>query len=181
MHTGRNHEASLDYSEFFWLYVRYWTIALPHEYFYIYKANYFYELGHYERAIRSYKRALKDSHNYRLRIHEMIDYCYSLLGRGSEGIDYYRKSFEETNDPLIGLGLAKAEFQRGNLEKSQDLINGLRNTNHRFNASKLDNLEAEIQVVKKQREQMKHNVAEFKRFELIGDDDSNDAGRVRRT
>jgi tetratricopeptide (TPR) repeat protein len=162
------------------LYVRYWTIGLTEDYYYISKANYFYELGDYERAIRNYKRALKDSNNLRLRIHDMIDYCYSLLGRANEGIDYYRKSFEKTNDPLIGLGLAQAEFQRGNLEKSQDLINDLRNTSHRFNSSKLDMLEAEIQVVKKEREQMEHSAEEFKRIEVSHDDDSNDAGRDRR-
>ncbi len=140
-----------------WLYLRYWTIGLTEDYYHISKANYYYELGHYEIAIRGYKRALKDSHNLRLRIHEMIDYCYSQLGRGSEGTDYYRKSFEESNDPLIGLGLAKAEFRRGNLDESQDLINDLRKTSFRFDSSKLDNLEAEIQVVKKQREQIKHS------------------------
>jgi tetratricopeptide (TPR) repeat protein len=163
-----------------WLYVRYWGVGLTKDYFYISKANYLFELGHYEKAIRSYKRALKDANNLRLRIHDMIDYCYSLMGRGDDGIDYYRRTFEKTNDPLIGLGLASAEFQRGNLEKSQDLINGIRNTSHRFDTSKLDDLEAEIQVVKKQREQMKHGAEEFKRFELEDNDDSNDAGRVRR-
>ena len=159
-----------------WLYTRYWTIGLTQDYYYISKANCFYELGYYERAVHNYKRALKDSNNLRLRIYDMINYCYSLMGRGNEGIDYYRNTFEKTNDPLIGLGLARAEFQRGNLEKSQDLINGLRNTSHRFNSSKLDMLEAEIQVVKKERERLKHSAEEFRRFEVKDDYDSNDAG-----
>ncbi len=147
-----------------WLYVRYWTIGLTDDYFYISKANYLFELGHYDSAIRNYKRALEDSHNLRLRIHDMIDYCYYRLGRSNDGIDYYRYSFEKTNDPLIGLGLANAEFNRGNLDKSQDLINSLRNTSHRFDSSRLDKLEAKIQVVKKAREQATHNAEEFKRF-----------------
>ena len=134
-----------------WLYLQYWTIGLTEDYYHISKANYFYELGQYRRAIRSYNRALEDSHNLRLRIHDMIDYCYSRMGRSNDGLDYYRASFKKTNDPLIGLGLAKAEFNRGNLEQSQDLINSLRNTSHRFDSSKLDDLEAEIQLVKKQR------------------------------
>ncbi len=157
------------------LYIRYWTIGLSQDYYFISKANYLYGLGYYEGAIHNYKQALKESDNLRLRIHVMIDYCYSLLGRGDEGIDYYRKSFEKTNDPLIGLGLAKAEFQSGNLEKSQDLINALRNTSHRFNSSKLDMLEAEIQVVQKARKQTRHIEEEFKRVEMKHDEDSNDA------
>lgn len=152
---------------------------ITEDYYYISKANCFYELGFYEEAIHNYKRALKHSHNLRLRIHDIIDSCYSRLGRGNEGIDYYRKAFEQTKDPLVGFGLAKAEFNKGNLEKSQDLINSLRNTNHRFSASKLDMLEAEIQVVKKERERVKHNEEEFRRFEWKDEDDSNDTSGSR--
>ena len=151
-----------------WLYIRYWTVVLTDEYFYIYKANYLYDLGWYERAIHNYKRALIESYSQRLRIHDMIDNCYTLLGRGNEGLDYYRKTFENSHDSLIGLGLARAEFDRGNFDRSLDLINKLRNTNHRFDSSKLDILEAKVQVAMKDREQVKHSEEEFKRFRVMG-------------
>ena len=145
----------------FHLYVTYWLVGATPDYFYINKANYFYQLGWHRRAIRNYKRALEDSNDP--RIHSMIRYCYSQLGHDDESIEYYRKSYKETNNPHVALGLAAAELDRGNLDESKKIVQEMRKEDHQFKTTEIDFLEAEIGLAQKEREYLEHTKNEFKR------------------
>lgn len=149
------------FTKFIWLYIAYWFVGSTPDYFYISKGNYFLELRWYERAIRNYKKALEDSTDH--RIHDVISYCYSQMGRSSDAIDYYRAAYEKNTDPRTAYGLARAELERGNLEKSQEIIEAIRRINHHIDQLRLDALEAEIQVVKKAREDASHMAHEFQK------------------
>lgn len=145
-----------------YLYIAYWLVGLSEEYFQIMKGHYLLDLGWPRRAIRNFKKALKNSDDP--RIYEMIDYCYSQLGNQNGGIECYRKAFEEKGDPRIGFGLAKAEFNRGNIEKSIDIIRGIQDSTHTVDTFELDMLKAQIELVKKEREDVKHMDDEFKKL-----------------
>ena len=144
----------------FW-YTVFWTFPTPEESLCIAKANCFAELGWYQRAIRNYTHALKGSTDP--RIHSMIYYCYSQLGRQEDGTNHYRKAYEEKGDPRVGFGLAMAEFDSGNLEKSQKVLASIRQTKHRIDSFELDMLEAQLEVAKKEREEAKRIDDEFRK------------------
>ena len=95
-----------------YLYLGYFLVGFPEEYFHIKKGNYFVNLRWYHRAIHNYKKALEDSDNP--HIHSILGYCYSRIRTPLDSVQHYRKPHEKIRDPKIDLGLAMSEFDRGN-------------------------------------------------------------------
>jgi tetratricopeptide (TPR) repeat protein len=74
--------------------VIFWTFPTPEETFYGGKGYCYMQLGWYERAIRCFERALKDSGEPRVQsfLHSAIGYCHSQLGRDEQPKDRYEKA-----------------------------------------------------------------------------------------
>ena len=141
--------------KFIYLYSSYWLVGIPEESFYTAKGNYLVELNAYSSAIRSYEEALKESNDR--RIHAMVGYCYSQLGGHKNAVEYYRKAFKKIPDQNIDIGLAISEFEAGNIDESETIIDELRRSQETNSQTKetLDNLEARIALVRKERESLK--------------------------
>jgi tetratricopeptide (TPR) repeat protein len=135
-------------------YVRFWTFPTPSEAFYIMKGNCYFDLGWYERAIISYKKALRDSKD--ARIHNMLGYCYLRIGDYDNSVEHYEKAVKKIHDPSVALSIAAAEFERGNIEKSLEIIENIRKSDLNYKSSYLDDLEGRVAMVKKEREYLKH-------------------------
>ena len=132
-------------------YVLFWTVPTGVENLHIMKGNYFFDLGWYDRAIKNYKKALKDSNDP--RIHARIGYCYAQSGYTKEAVEYYRKAHNKTHDHSINVGLAMSEYDAGNMDESEAIIHELRRSNNLETSTKetLDNLEARIALVRRER------------------------------
>ena len=129
---------------------------MPEEWFHITKANEFVKLHWYERAIKNYKKALDDSIS--VRIYSMLGHCYSQIGRYDEAVEYYRSIYKRSKYPGDLYGLALAEYHIGNAEKSHDLLEELRARDKTMSSTQkeiLDNLEARIGILRRERDQMK--------------------------
>jgi tetratricopeptide (TPR) repeat protein len=113
-----------------YLYIGYWLVGLPQEYFYIKKGNYFADLKWYHRAIRNYKKALQDSDDP--HICSMLGYCYSRIGTPADSVEHYSKAHDKIRDPKIDLGLAISEFESGNIDKSEEIMREVRRSNYRL-------------------------------------------------
>ncbi len=138
-------------------YVLLWTVPGGAENFYILKGNYFFDLGWYDRAIKSYRKALKDSSDP--RIHARIGYCYAQKGDSKEAVEYYRKTHNRTHEHSINVGLALAEYDAGNMDESEEIIRELRQSNKLETSAKetLDNLEARIALVRRERKNLEEH------------------------
>jgi hypothetical protein len=60
-----------------YLYLCYWFVGFEEEEFYIPKANYCADIGWYNLAVRTYKKALKESKDP--LIHAALGWCYSEI------------------------------------------------------------------------------------------------------
>jgi len=146
-----------------YLFLGYWVVGLPQEYFYIKKGKYFVDLNWYHRAIRNYKKTLRDSDDP--HIHSMLGYCYSRIGTPLDSIEHYNKAHDKIRDPKIDLGLAISEFESGNIEKSVEIIQEVRRSNDRLESpdvEALDWLEKRIEMAKKGRKDLTHRIDELK-------------------
>ena len=139
-----------------YLYVLYWCVGLEEEEFYIKKADYYIDLNKYHRAIRSYERALKYSnHPY---IHSKLSYCYTQTGKYKNTAEYFRKVFNDIDNPKTALRLAREELESGNIDRSTDLIKKLKSMESTLTSSekeKLMFLELSISSAEKGREDLK--------------------------
>jgi tetratricopeptide (TPR) repeat protein len=146
-----------------YLYIGYWLVGLPQEYFYIKKGNYFVDLKWYHRAIRNYKKALQDSDDP--HIHSMLGYCYSQIGTPVDSVEHYSKAHDKIRDPKTDLGLAISEVESGNIEKSEEIIFEVSRSSYQLEPSDvetLDWLRLRIEIAKKGRKDLKHSIDELK-------------------
>jgi tetratricopeptide (TPR) repeat protein len=136
-----------------YLYVAYWFVGIPEEVFHRYKGNYWVELNSYHRAIRSYKKALKDSNDARL--HAMIGYCYSRMGNNNEAVEFYRAAKNKIHDQRVDVGLARSEYEARNIDKSDEVIQQVRTQEIDLSTERtLDHLEEQIAVVRRERKKL---------------------------
>ena len=135
-------------------YFLFWPVP---ESLYIMKGNYFFDLGWYDRAIKNYKKALRDSNSP--RIHARIGYCYSKTGNAKEAVEYYRKTHNKTHDHSINVGLAISEYDVGNMDESEAIIQELRGSNKLDSSTTktLDNLEEHIAMVRRERKNLERH------------------------
>ena len=130
----------------------------PEEWFHIITANEFAKLHWYESAIANYKKALKDSKS--VRIYSMLGHCYSKIGRYDEAVEYYRKIYKKSKYHGDLFGLALAEYYMGNAERSYELIEELRVADKTMTSNQkeiVDDLEARIAILQRDRDQIKNN------------------------
>jgi len=134
--------------------LQFWTFPTPEESFYITKANCYVDLGWYQRAIKNYRKAQRDSHDG--RIDAAIGYCYSRIGSHQEAVENYRRGSSGTRDHRIRIGLAIEEYETGNLETSEQIIQELQTSADKLDPKEraaLDNLEIRVAMTKKAREE----------------------------
>jgi tetratricopeptide (TPR) repeat protein len=133
-------------------YFLFWPIP---ENLYIMKGNYFFDLGWYDRAIKNYEKASRDSTSPRL--HARLGYCYAKTGNAKKAVEYYRKTHHRTNDHGITVGLAFSEYDAGNMDESEAIIQELRRSDNLEPSVKqtLENLEARIALVRRERDNLK--------------------------
>jgi len=99
-----------------YLYLGYFLVGFPEEYFHIKKGNYFVDLGWHHRAIRNYKKALRESDEPHIRSTPgyWSGHCYSRTGIPVDSVEHYSNARDRIRDPRIDIGLAMSEFDRGN-------------------------------------------------------------------
>lgn len=109
-----------------YLYIAYWAVGLEEEEFYIPKANYCADIGWYNAAIKTYKKALNESNNP--LIHSALGWCYAEVGDNEKSVEHYRIAYDKKNYPEIGIGLAYAEYNVGNIKEFQNIYLKLNNS-----------------------------------------------------
>jgi len=122
------------------------------------KANCYLDLGWYQRAIKNYKKAQRDSQDG--RIDSAIGYCYSRIGRHEEAVENYRKGSSKTRDHRTRIGLAIEEYETGNLEASERIIRELQSSASKLDPKErvaLDNLQIRVAMTKKARDEFRRD------------------------
>lgn len=138
----------------FFAHLQFWTFPTPEESFYIMKANCYVDLGWYQRAIKNYRKAQRDSHDG--RINAAIGYCYSRIGSHEEAVENYRRGSFKTRDQRTRIGLAIEEYETGNLETSERIIRELKTSSNKLDPNEraaIENLEIRVAMTKKAREE----------------------------
>ena len=106
------------------MYILYWIVGLDDEDFYLPKANYCAEIGWFKAAIRSYRKALHERNDPRIRA--AIGWCYAELGMNEKSVKNYRIAYEKDNSPELAIGLAFAEYSVGNLAEFRNIYKKLK-------------------------------------------------------
>jgi len=106
------------YLKLIYLYLSYFIVGLTEEGFQYQKALYLSELGYYHAAIRALKKAEKDLNTS--YVHGLIGWCYIQLECFEKALSYYRKAYEQSENPEIILGLAVSELHAGDLSNSKE-------------------------------------------------------------
>jgi tetratricopeptide (TPR) repeat protein len=107
-------------------YIVYILVGLTEDHFQIVKANIFLDLGWYERAIKNYEKALKETKDQ--RIYAMLGYCYTQTRNFDSAVENFCKITTRNIYPEDYYGYAVAEFHRGNIEKSRELLQEYRSS-----------------------------------------------------
>lgn len=136
-------------------YLLFWPVP---ENLYIVTGNYFFDLGWYDRAIKNYKKASRDSDSPRL--YARLGCCYARSGNAKEAVEYYRRTKNRTHDQRIIVSLALSEYDIGNMDESEAIVKELRHTDNLEPSVKrtADNLEAKIALVRRERNNLKKDV-----------------------
>jgi tetratricopeptide (TPR) repeat protein len=136
-------------------YIVFFTFPTPEENLHIMKGNCYVELGWYERAIKTYRKAMKTANEDYLN--KIIGYCQAQLGQHNAAVQSFRKEVRRSDDNRAKLGLAIEEYEVGNVENCEKIIHQLRASEKISSQERdiLDNLEIKIAATKKARNDYK--------------------------
>jgi tetratricopeptide (TPR) repeat protein len=136
-------------------YIVFLTFPTPDENLCIMKGNCYVELGWYERAIKTYRKAMQTPNEEYLNA--IIGYCQTQLGQHNEAVQSFQKEVRRSNDQKAKLGLALEEYELGNVENSEEVIRQLRASDKLSSQEReiLNSLEIKVAVTKKARDDYK--------------------------
>jgi tetratricopeptide (TPR) repeat protein len=116
------------------LHLGYALLGMDHEYFYVKRGNYLYELKCYSLALGNYRTALEKYDTKDPLIKGTIAYCYLMLGNYKESLRYYREAYRESDHLDLLIGLVCAELNNENDEKGLQLFDQLMKRENEFDA-----------------------------------------------
>ncbi len=123
--------------------IAYISVGLSEDEFHNWKGNTWLRIGHYERAIKNYKKSLKEEEDS--LVYAAMGWCYAALGMMDLALESYRNAHKRNKHQDIKMSLAFAECANGNFSKSQKIIENLHSNNHDTN----EEIRAGIAEIKK--------------------------------